>query len=384
MAMLVVGDLVWRLRGDLSGLEDALAQGQAQMGKAEKKMGGILSFLTGKWGMMAGMATGAAYAMIRVSPSLSFAMEEVGYRFEYLLGVLGEEFAPLIEEILLPTLDALIPVVKEIAPLIGEFVGKIVEFFKKPEIQEAINTLITAFGDIVTVLWELNITVLDAILPILEAIIPVIADVIALGVALFSGALEVLIGWLKDVGDRLEGPLTKAIDWIADKWDNLKTNFIDPIIKVLEDVWDWIKKVADRLDIGGILSKAIKWIMDKLEKLWDWLKKVKEKLEDVVNLGKQVAGWVIGEVGGMPITLGPVMPGAGIPSFQEGGVVARTGLAIVHRKERIYPPSEGMGMAQVEVHIHMESVTISSDYDVRSLVEELSRGMRDELQRAMF
>ncbi|MCK5160048.1 MAG: hypothetical protein KAQ99_00590, partial [Candidatus Aureabacteria bacterium] len=100
------------------------------MEKTEKKQGGILSALTSKWAVIGATVAGVGYAMIKASPSLSYAMEEVQYRFEDMLAIIGEQFAPLIEEILIPALDMIMPLIEEFAPQIGKMVGMVREAIK--------------------------------------------------------------------------------------------------------------------------------------------------------------------------------------------------------------------------------------------------------------
>lgn len=434
---LLIGDLVWKLSADLSGLEDAMDSADKKLEKSKKKQGGILGLLTSKWAIVGAAATGAAYAMIRASPSLSFAMEEVAYRFEYMLAILGEEFAPLIEDILLPALDAFIPLIKEIAPMIGTMVGFVVENLTKlapvfdrvlglisetfgrffatlmdPEYQELFSRLIDAvigiadaILDIVEPALGILLGAFEIIAPILETVLVVALEMVAdyLGiVALAIGTLigwiadnDKLMGWLGKVSDFLTGDVVNAIEEVG-KWFGTFVEDIEAIVESFSKeggLFSWLEKIAGFF-VGGFITAietlrdSLLWFNDNVltpiisafETLWDFFGAEPELSPAWEQQAEQIQA--IAEItgsGGAATELGP-----GIPGAQAGGYVERSGLAIIHRGETIIPQVGGTPTSNIEVHIHMESIQITSDHDITEFVERISQELKANLGQSIF
>lgn len=370
MAFLVAGDLVWRLRADLTGLDEALEASEKQLDKSSKKGEGALGMLTSKWAIMAGVATGAAYAMIRASPSLGFAMEEVAYRFENMLAILGEEFAPLIEEVVLPALDSFLPVIKELAPVIGEAVENIVAFLKTEEVQEFFGRTLTALTEVATALWDLLEPAFQAVWDILQLVTPYLA-------ATFLVTLE----WVADA----LGGVVGFVEWLQGALHEFA------IAMNIEYGPIWMLEFFAGLLKGGV-TEAINWVWDKINWLGD-------KFGWIADIIKGVIGWIeefwekaeplLATPEGGYIDTGFVFnPGAteGFLGFQSGGYVERSGLAIVHRGEQITPRGRGApgGGRVFHITINMGSPQIGSDYDVRRMVETMSSELQTELRRSIF
>lgn len=398
-----VGELVWELKVDMARMEENLLRAESKLDKSKEKQGGILGFLTSKWALVGATAAGVGYAMIKASPSLSYAMEEISFRFEDMLAILGEQFAPLLEEIVLPALDKFMPLIEELAPMVGEVVGMVIEALKPlapifdrvleliggalgdlfsrlttPAMQNMLSRLVEAFGKIATAVLDIAERVLPLLFNIFDIIGPPIIEtfvgVVELIADIFGGE-DGVASMIVKVIDKLEGPLTSAITFISGVWDTLRTEVIQPVINIFSGLWQWIKDVADRLDVGGVFSKAIKWISDKLESLYNFLVDVKEGLEDIVTLGGRIT---FGGATGTPFIMGA----------QTGRIIPRTGPYWLHAGEEVVPPQSarfgGGGPSIGQVIIQIDSVQLSGDMDVYDFADRLSRRFKEDVERLWY
>lgn len=422
--MLVVGDLVWNLRADLTGLEDAIESSNKALQKTEKDSGGILGALTSKWAVMGGVAAGAAYAMIRASPSLGFAMEEVAYRFENMLAILGEEFAPLIEDIVIPALDALLPLVLQLAPVIGDAVEAILGFFKNEEMNVQIERYMEALTRIGTAIWDLLEPAIRLLWEAFKLIYPYISDIMIGALEGLATILEGVVGffnWLSgSVGgsETVLGILAGTLEGVIG-WFNWIAGVVSIVIGALEwlggvifgviGYFDWVGGVIGLVQmslqvlagiIGGVigffdwLGDAIGSVIESIENLIGWVGDAITEFEKFFGL-EAPSGWMQDVLGGgiLGALFNAAYPGIGLGAQQSqgGGYVERSGLAIVHRGNVISERGGGNGFVggggggqEVNITINIASPNIGSDYDVRRLVELLSIELQNELGRSVF
>ena len=411
-------------------MEQNLLRAEKKMEKTEKKQGGILSALTSKWAVIGATVAGVGYAMIKASPSLSYAMEEVQYRFEDMLAIIGEQFAPLIEEILIPALDMIMPLIEEFAPQIGKMVGMVLEAIKPltpifervieiiggvlgdlfsrlddPVMKATLDSFIDAFGRIATAVLDIAEEVIPILFDVLEMLQPVFTGALLLAVEGFAGAIEtistaisVVIGWIKD-NDKLMSWFAKIEAFLTgDLADGIET-----IGGYLEDFWEWIEEVIQWMAkegglfdwlgrIAGYLeggfTAALEWIFDKVETFVGWITEARDILKEFADAVKGVPG--TGGAGGF---LGSLLHGAissFVPGFQTGtAVVPQQGLYMLHGGEQVSPPHSssfggGGGMSMGDVIIQIDSVTLSQDMDVYDFADKLSRRFKEDVERAWY
>lgn len=417
----------------MAQMEQNLLRAEKKMEKSQKKQGGILNMLTSSWAAVGATAVGVGYAMIRASPSLSYAMEEITYRFEDMLAVLGEEFAPILEDVVIPLLDQFMPIVKELAPMIGEAVGTIVEFLTKPEVQAAISQLVEAFGKVYLALWDLNIVIFDALMPVFELLAPLLIDLVIFNFEIFAGVLGTVIGiiegplttvmgaigailtpvvgFFQNIIDKVEeeggliGILQDLIGYIEGGFSTAVSLFgsvVQPIIDAISTVIDiikdpavgilnWFRKVAAILDVGGLFGKAIDWIVDKLSSLWEAIDKIVQPLKDVAAAAGKLPGGGIDKQSLLALLFGGLLDYKAAQKFQAGSaIVPGPGLYMLHGGEEVNPPQSirygggGGGLSVGEIIIQIDSVQLSQDMDVYDFADKLSRRFKEDVQREWY
>lgn len=410
MSTVVVGDLVWRLVVDPTNANRNLAKSASTLKKQEKEMGGILGLLSSKWAILGGAAAGAGLAMVRSSPALSFAMEEAAYRFEYLFQVIGDQFAPLIEEVLIPALDHIIPLVEEFAPMIGEAInmiiegikplqpvfervvemvggllGRLFERFNDPTFMEMFNRVVGAVGRIATALLDLLEPSLDTIMIMFEAFAPLLTTVVVVALETIATALELVAGFVLELFAEIQGN-----DKLMGLFEKLATFLSEDLVGAIETVGEWFGAYYSWVSESGLLSGAVKAITWLFEKAADAVALIWKAIETLIGWIKDLIGWIaeidlgkLGEVVGAVVDFGgDIVGGIGdVLGIQSGGYIAQSGLAVVHRGEYVVPANRvsNIDNKEISVNITIESVQVGSDYDVTRMAETISREIRREL-----
>ena len=102
----------------------------------------------------------------------------------------------------------------------------------------------------------------------------------------------------------------------------------------------------------------------------------------VYNLIKVIIdgiGWLVGKVGGF-LGIGGGGPAWKMPSFQTGGIMPYTGVAYLHKGEKITPAGESSSTTNISPNITINA-TVSSDYDVRKMATLINQYISREMQR---
>jgi hypothetical protein len=156
---------------------------------------------------------------------------------------------------------------------------------------------------------------------------------------IFGDSVSALFQGLKDINNKGENWLVKILSGITgDKPAEIK--------KTLEE----LKKGPWNIPITITTS-----ILGGMGWIWDTLK----------LLVKTVIG-----------TTSSIL-GHGFPSFQTGGIMPYTGMAMLHAGETIIPAGESLNN-QVTINI---TASVSSDYDVRRLADQLSKYWTNDFER---
>ena len=409
----------------MAEMEQNLLRAEKKMEKTEKKQGGILGALTSKWAIIGATVAGVGYAMIKASPSLSYAMEEVQYRFEDMLAIIGEQFAPLIEEILIPALDMLMPLIQEFAPMIGKMVGMVVEAIKPltpifervieiiggvlgdlfsrlddPAMQETLTRFIDAFGRIATAVLDVAEEVIPILFDVLETLEPVFTGMLLGAIEGFASAIETIATAISSVIDWIKGN-EKLMGWLG-KLEELITG---DVVKAIETFWGYIEDLIDWIGkenglvwwlgflaglLEGGLTKAIDWIWEKFKWLGDKIKDTIDFIYDLITaIGLVPSGpgwdsdasiWERVKAGIFPQPIGGQTGIASVP---------KDGMYYLHGGEQVSPPHSssfggGGGMSMGDVIIQIDSVTLSQDMDVYDFADKLSKRFKDDVQRNWY
>jgi hypothetical protein len=87
-------------------------------------------------------------------------------------------------------------------------------------------------------------------------------------------------------------------------------------------------------------------------------------------------GWIVGKIGGL--FGGTGQPAWKMPSFQTGGIMPETGLAYLHKGERVTPANEVNNSPNMNITIN---ANVSSDYDVRRIAEQIKQYWVSDFER---
>lgn len=195
--------------------------------------------------------------------------------------------------------------------------------------------------------WLLNIALtanpIGIIIVAIGALIAIII-VIATKTTWFQTIWEYIWGFLKDVGAWFAGPFA---DFFVNAWHKITGAF--------EAAWKWIKDTF----VGAIL-----WIHDKQEQFIGFFLSIPDKIKSAFMnvMGyitapfkaafNAISGFWNSTVGRLSFSLPSWIPGIGglgfsmpkLPTLATGGDILRSGLAMVHKGERITPAaSAGLG-----------------------------------------
>jgi len=212
-------------------------------------------------------------------------------------------------------------------PFIEFMIGLIERFNESSDATKRVTGLIiglvAAFGSLVTTAAVLKLGLppliagfkgaVAAIAGVLGAINPLVAAIIALTALVAGFALAYKNNWLgiKDITDRVvtflkEHPFATLIAGFM-----TGIGIVPAFALVWREAWEEIKRITTV--VVDFITDKIQLLIDLISNLWNSMRRV-------------VGG--IGSIGG----------GTNIKKFQAGGVVRDTGIALLHKGERVIPP----------------------------------------------
>jgi hypothetical protein len=198
-------------------------------------------------------------------------------------------------------------------------------------------------------------------------------------------AAKAVFDWLKKnwplVLAILTGPFGLAVLTIVRHWDTIKgaaTAAFDTIKGAATDVYDWVvgkfealvdflAGLIDRIaGIGRSIANAIKNPINAIIRAWNGLefRIPRITLPKVEILGQTIGG---GSFGGQSFGF-PT-----IPTLATGGVVLRTGLALVHEGEQFSGVGRSFGGTTVNIHVNTTGLGADSP-DIQRAVMNALRG----------
>ena len=413
------GTILWKLRADLKGFDKDLAQAQESLDTTVEKGSEKLDLFQGKFLLLGAAAIGAAYMMIKASPSLSFGMQEIAYRFEYIAAVIGEEFAPILEDVLIPALDELIPLVEEIAPEIGEMVTNVIDgleplspefdrvvdlvggtldrLFTKatdPKYEDMFDDVVTALGGIADSALDIAEPAIDAFFDILELLEPFITTTFIVTLGALNDAFEFLAGFVGDVIAELEGD--EQLMALFEQFGGILNDDVIPAIETLggylEDLTDWLEE-SGRLDIAVRNAvTVIGWYGTGLTLVADEIERTISKIQILIGWLEQLPWNKIQEIlyGANLFGTGPIFA----PQAQHGGRIVRGGVIQAHAGEVILSAPDvsavdrgggrggGVDIDRIEINIPVGS--ISSSMDIRRVAQQTATELKYQLERKVF
>jgi len=158
---------------------------------------------------------------------------------------------------------------------------------------------------------------------------------------------------------------TKIKSFFAGVWQSIKKGFIV--------LWDAIKFV-----FKGALNFLISGMNIWIRGFENMINSAIKGLNTLIKLINKIPGIDISRI--REVNLGS------IPSFQKGGIVPDTGLALVHKGEKVIPRSEvnrGAGNNIVFAPVTNIEAVVTSDVDIDRLAEEINRRLAPQFERAV-
>ena len=331
-------------------------------------------------------------------------------------------FADAWAVVLLPVMEAILPVLIQIAEW----------FMNLPEnVKLAIGGLVLlagAAGLILATVGQVALGMMGlaalfgvSVGSIIAALGP-IAAVVGGIVAIVIGIYDIVKGKFEGIGLIIAGIgliLILFIGWwalipiavgaavylIIKYWEPIKNFFIrlwDGIKNVFGAAWEWIKNMFLRYHIVGIIISNWDKISDFFRNLWEGVKNIFKSavnfLIDIVN------NWIKGLEGALNFAIKGInllikainlIPGVKIkelkdinlgriPKLQTGGFIKEEGLAYLHAGETVVPKGESTGGGTINFAPNTTiNASVSNEYDVRKLAEQLNYYWAQEFQRQL-
>lgn len=409
----ITGAETQRLNGELSALDEEsynAAQGMLKYEKKQKKANEAQRNATRTSGRM----TGAYLSLMFTGMALTRVF---GGMVKSVLDTLGvtEMFQATLLVVLLPAMEMILP-----------FLFWLMDWFMNlPEpVQKVIGIiviLIAIIGGILTVIGMVGTFMAGGfglIGPILQTIGSVFMWFVNLiwGAIMWvwTGVLAPFIGWVATalgVGFgtaaaiilAVIAAITAIIFGAIEAWKNNFLGFKDAVI----GIWESVKQIFTGLGqfFSGVWSVIVGIFTGNFDKIKQGFSKMGEGIKNifigianyVINTMNQLVSLLISSLAQIVRAIQWVwnlIPGHKkatwyqdimamgankqlIPSFAEGGVMPHTGLAMVHKGETITPAGQNINTAPT---INIQA-SISNDYDVRRLADQLSKYWVNDMER---
>jgi hypothetical protein len=299
-----------------------------ESGKLHKAQGIILQEVTSQF-------AGSAQAQATATGTMRVALENL---------------AETIGKSLAPAMTFLADLFTDVVGFLQENVGPAFDAFKEGIMNawDAIRPFAEAIGSVLIPLFQtMWHTIQNRILPVLERLKPLF---IVIGAAIAVMATIILAQFALVV---------TAIGFVIDKFLDL-VGFIRD--KVVEPIGNFLAR------IGDFIGKIAGWIKDRFIAAWQAVKEpVLAVLDAIVGAIKDLIGWIkeainwLGQLGqGVSDALAErgaaegVFSGIRLPGAQHGGIVTRSGLAMVHKGEAFSGVNNEMGFGGINGDIVLQ------------------------------
>jgi tape measure domain-containing protein len=222
--------------------------------------------------------------------------------------------------------------------------------------------------------------------------------VITKAVSDFWGIVQPLLQLLKEwLGETIPGVLESLKTYFVERWDK--------IVEQVSWAWDQVKPILSNLKdwLGENIPNAAKALKDKFDEVWPQIKSA------VDSAGSAIKGVIDGITGAISAALSAaqgfanwwnswnpasktvrvnsvtVDSGGSIPAFASGGVMQRSGWALVGergpelvqlpRDARVYNNRESQQIGQGDVTVNVYA-TVASEIDIDWMAREVARKIR--------
>lgn len=347
---------------------------------------------------------------------------KMGVKFGELQETIGNKLLPVIDKLVgffTQYMDLLIP--------LGAVILGVVVAVKAYQL--ASNLAAVAQG-----VWnvaQIAFNVIMAANPIMLVVLAIAALVAAVILAYnkigwFRDFVDAAFDAVVDAFDALKDAAVKVFNWIRDNWPLLVAILAGPFgVAVLliarnwdtikagaTDVYNWVKSKFDLVlsffqglgsSVGSAIGVIVDWIKKPIQAAADVYTAIKDKFDAVVDFLGGLVSKIAGPIGSIvnaiknPInavirgwnnleftvpTIDTKIPGIGkiggatvgfpnIPTLQTGGVVMRTGMALVHEGEQFSGVGRGFGGTVINVSVTTTGLGADSPQIQRAVVNAL-------------
>lgn len=383
--------------------------------KAMQKSGDLLGAQKVVLGAVEGQVKGTAEAT-------ATSTAKMGVKFGELQETMGNKLLPVIDKVVgffTQYMDLLIP--------LGGIILGVVVAVKAYEL--ASNLAAVAQG-----VWNAATVVFNAVMaanPIMLVVLAIAALVAGIVIAYnkvgwFRDFVDAAWSTVVDAFDMLKDAAMAVFNWIKQNWPLLLAILTGPfgiaVALIVSNwdtikagataVWDWVKAKFDLLlsffqglgsSVGTAISTIVDWIKKPIQAAEDVYNAVKDKFNAVVDFLGDLVSKVTGPVGrivdaiknpintvlrwmnGISWTIPSFdthIPGIGviggqtfdpfnIPTLATGGVVMRTGLALVHEGEQFSGVGKSFGGTVINVNVTTTGLGPDSPQIQRAVVNAI-------------
>jgi hypothetical protein len=344
-----------------------------------------------------GTAEATATSTGKMSLKFGELQEQVGGKLLPVISVMADIFTKYMDVLL---------------PLAGVILA-VVAAYKAWTIIQGIMNILQTEGNVITALWN-ALLLANPIVLIVIAIAAVIAILILLyfKVGWFRDLVDAAFRFVADAFGWIVDAAKAVFDWVKNNWPLLLAILTGPFgiaVLLITKNWDTIKDAAKAVvdwvtdkftDLSGFFSRiastigsvlgdianairypidaatqAVQWVIDKFNSLVDFFKGLIESVRNTIGdvagaikdpLNAVIRAWNNIEFGIPGIDVGPVhwagftVGTPNIPELAKGGMVMRSGLALVHEGEQFSGVGKSFSKGQT-INITVNTTGLGAD-----------------------
>jgi hypothetical protein len=344
-----------------------------------------------------GTAEATATSTGKMSLKFGELQEQVGGKLLPVISVMADIFTKYMDVLL---------------PLAGVILA-VVAAYKAWTIIQGIMNILQTEGNVITALWN-ALLLANPIVLIVIAIAAVIAILILLyfKVGWFRDLVDAAFRFVADAFGWIVDAAKAVFDWVKNNWPLLLAILTGPFgiaVLLITKNWDTIKDAAKAVvdwvtdkftDLSGFFSRiastigsvlgdianairypidaatqAVQWVIDKFNSLVDFFKGLIESVRNTIGdvagaikdpLNAVIRAWNNIEFGIPGIDVGPVhwagftVGTPNIPELAKGGMVMRSGLALVHEGEQFSGVGKSFSKGQT-INITVNTTGLCAD-----------------------
>ena len=239
------------------------------------------------------------------------------------------------------------------------------------------------FRDAVDAAWAGVKTAFGWIIDIAKEVFNWVKDNWPLLLAILTGPIGIAILLITRNFDTLKDAAMSVVNWVTDRFQDL-TGFLSRIVGSVQGI---LRSIADAIKYPiDAATEAVKWVTDKFNELVDFFKGLIDSVRNTIGgiagaikdpLNSVIRAWnrIQFEIPG--IDVGPVHWGGftvgtpDIPELAKGGMVMRSGLAVVHEGEQFSGVGKRFGTGDIHITVNTTGLGADAPQIQRAVVQAL-------------